>query len=78
MTVITAGFKDMGRTAANLILSKKASQLRNPFKMIRRKALSKIAVKGTINNNETTDYVNGTIFSLYLLYTKEPYLGGDW
>jgi DNA-binding transcriptional regulator YhcF (GntR family) len=39
ITVITTDFEEMGRTAANLVLSKKAVQLRNPFKMIRRHSL---------------------------------------
>jgi DNA-binding transcriptional regulator YhcF (GntR family) len=39
ITVITTDFEEMGRTAANLILSNKVSQLRNPFRMIRRKSL---------------------------------------
>ena len=39
ITVITTDFEGMGRTAANLILEKSVSRLRNPFKMIRRKSL---------------------------------------
>lgn len=39
ITVITTDFEEMGRTAARLILSNQISQLRNPFRMIRRKSL---------------------------------------
>ena len=39
ITVVTTDFEQMGRTAAELILNHNYSQVRNPFKLIKRKSL---------------------------------------
>lgn len=39
ITVITTDFEEMGRSAAKLILNRQYHQIKNPFKMIKRKSL---------------------------------------